>query len=47
MLQRMRELLEEKQYSVFRSEISELNEADIAMVLEELEEQEQFRNNFV
>ncbi len=43
MLQRMRELLEEKQYSVFRSEISELNEADIAMVLEELEEQEQFK----
>ena len=34
------ELLENKQYTVLRQRLSEMNEADVAAILEELEEQE-------
>ena len=37
------ELLESKQYTVLRQRLSEMNEADVAAILEELEEQEMLK----
>lgn len=37
------ELLENKQYTVLRQRLSEMNEADVAAILEELEEQEMLK----
>ena len=34
------ELLESKQYTVLRQRLSEMNEADVAAIMEELEEQD-------
>ncbi len=43
MIQRMKELIEQKQYAEFRKEVVELNEADIASILEGLSQQEQVK----
>ena len=37
------ELLESKQYTVLRQRLSEMNEADVAAIMEELEEQEMLK----
>jgi len=42
-LAEIRELLENKQYTVLRQRLSEMNEADIATVMEELEEEEMLK----
>ncbi|HKM22001.1 MAG TPA: magnesium transporter [Lachnospiraceae bacterium] len=39
-MERIKELIENKQYTLLRQELSELNEADIAALLEELPEEE-------
>ncbi|MDD3414445.1 MAG: magnesium transporter [Lachnospiraceae bacterium] len=39
-MERVRELIDNKQYTLLRQELSELNEADIAAILEELPEEE-------
>ena len=39
-MEEIRELLETKQYTRLRQKLSELNDADIAVVMEELEEEE-------
>ncbi len=43
MVERMKELIEQKQYAQFRQEVVELNEADIASILEDLEAEERMK----
>ena len=43
LVEELRELLDTKQYTGLRQQLMELNEADIAMIMEEMEEKE--RNN--
>ena len=42
-MEEIRELLDTKQYTRLRQKLSELNDADIAAVMEELEEEEMLK----
>lgn len=42
-MERLKELIEQKQYTQLRQELSELNEADVAVLLEDLPENEQLK----
>ena len=42
-MEEIRELLDTKQYTRLRQRLSELNDADIAAVMEELEEEEMLK----
>lgn len=43
MIKRLQELIEQKSYAEFRKEVTELNEADVALVVTELEAAEQLK----
>ena len=43
MIKHLQELIEQKSYAEFRKEVLELNEADVASVVTELEESEQLK----
>ena len=44
MIKHLQELIEQKAYAEFRKEVLELNDADVASVVTELEKAEQLKN---